>query len=218
MRTVATLDPSVRLVVIQFLIPETLVPEIVPPKGPAKGPPVTARQVSGVEVLKSNSGVYLLHLLDGICPIDEQGQYGLVDSWFVPHFPNKSFVRYVLCRKEYVNHEELHSNFVANRDGLLESLVNLANDNLWTVQGHLNPYFDKEGRPSNHQVLMLGCAGRQPAVDSNGLAIKVFRDGRDADNRGIGPKVSIVEKALRLQVVGNEIFLMAPEPTLAQAV
>ncbi len=211
MRTVATLGPSIRLIVFQFLIPETLVPEVVPPKRSDKSPPAVIQRVSGVEVLKPNSGVYLLHLLDGICPIDEQGPYELVDSWFVPHFPNKSFVRYVLCRKEYVDHEELHSSFVYNRDGLINSLVNLASHNLWTVQSHLNPYFDKEGRPSSHQVLMLGCAGRQPAVDSNGLVIKVFRDGRDKNNRGIGPKVSIVEKALWLEVISNEIVLMAPE-------
>jgi len=211
-RMVATLGPSVRLVVLQFLVPEHLVPAVVPPKGLDKSPSATLLPSSGVEVLKSHSGVYLLHLFDGICPGDGQGSYELVDAWFTPaprHF-GKSAIRYVLCHKEHVKPDELFPGFVAKRDELIDSLVNLADDNLWAVQGHLNPYFDKDGRPSNHKVLMLGCAGRMPTIDSAGNTIKVYRDGRDVDNRGLGPKVPMRDKAPQLNVAGNEIVLTTP--------
>ena len=215
MQTIATLGPSLRLVVLQFLVPDTIRPSVVPPKGPDKNPTTATtppQSSGGVEVLKSNSGVYLLNLLDGICPITEDGHYELVDSWFVPamkHF-GKSSVRYVLCRKEHVKPGELNPNFLANRDRLIDSLVNLVDENLWTVQGHLNPYFERGGSPTDYKVLMLGCAGRQTTVDLVGNSIKVYRDGRDENNQGLGPKVPMRERAFRLQVFGDDIVLVAP--------
>ncbi len=218
MKTVATIGPLVRLIVLQFLVPKELVPAVVPSKGPDKSPSPIMPSLSGVEVLKSTSGVYLLDLFDGICPGDGQGPYELVDSWFVPterHW-GKSIVRYVLCHKNHVKSDELHPGFIAKCDELFESLLNLADDNLWTVQGHLNPYFENNGKgvsqPTDHQVLMLGCAGRQQTTDSAGNIITVFRDGRDENNQGLGPKVPMRDKAFQLKVVDNKILLTAPEP------
>ncbi len=218
MRRVVVLDSSVRLIVLQFLVPKELVPEVVPRKGPDKNPAVTSLpQASGIQVLPSTPGVYLLNLMDGICPITGDGAYELVDAWFVPsiqHF-NKCTVRYVLCRKEHVRPDELYPTFVAKRDELFESLLNFADNNLWATQGHLNPYFEN-GKPtispSEQNVLMFGCAGRQQTTDSAGNTIKVFHGGRDENNQGLGPKVTMREKAPQLKVVGDEVVLVPPEP------
>jgi len=214
MKTLATLGPSVRLIVLQFLMPLELTPEIVPPKRTADAEQTghSIPQVKGIPVLPSTPKVYLLNLLDGICPMNGQGPYELVDSWSVPtlqHF-GKCAVRYVFCHKEHVKIDELFPDFVAKRDELIDSLSNLVDDNLWAVQGHLNPYFEKNSRPSNHKVLMLGCAGRQPAVDSEGREIRVYRDGRDQFNQGLGPKVPMSEVAYHLKVVNGDVVLVAP--------
>jgi hypothetical protein len=214
MKTVATIGPSVRLIVFQFLVPEKLVPVGVPPRRRPSGDASLGKDslppISGVEVLPSTSNVYLLNLIDGIYGIvDGCGSYELVDSWFEPslkHF-GKCFVRYVLCHKMHVKTDELHPDFVAKRDGLMESLVNLVYENIWTIQGHLNPYFERDGEPSNHKVLMFGCVGRVPAFDQKGNPVTVYRDGRDDHGQGLGPKVPVWTKAHQLILAMNDIVL-----------
>lgn len=212
MRVIATLDPSVRLIVIQFLVPLELIPDVIPPKRVSddeNGHSVP--KIKGVEILSSTPKIYLLDLLDNICPITGQGSYELVDSWCTPRSPgDKWFVRYVFCYKEHVERDKLFPDFIAKRDELIESLAGLAGDNLWAVQAYLNPYFGKDGRPTGHKVLMLGCAGRQQAVGSDGCEIKVYRDSRDQFGQGIGPKVPMPDTALHLKVESGNIVLSAP--------
>lgn len=209
---VAKLGPSVRLVVLQFLMKSAQVPAIIPSKRASVAPPLPP--VSGIEVLKSTPGVYLLDLLDGICPITEDGPYELVDAWKKSHESkwDMSFVRFVFCHKKHLKPDELFPDFVIKRDELIESLVNLADNNLWATQGHLNPYFDKGELCVVDKVLMFGCAGRVPTVDQAGYTIKVFRDGRDKDGQGIGPKVPMRDKAPHVKVIGNKVALVAPKP------
>lgn len=205
MTRVATISSLVRLVVIQFFVKADQVPAVVPLHRSFGNPP-NLPDVSGREVLPSTKDVYLLDLLDSILPITGGGPYELVDSWFkiVPF--GKAKVRYVLCHKDHVRTNELHPEFVAKRDELIDSLVNFTNDNLWMVQGHLNPYFDK-GRPSGEEVLMLGCAGRFNILDPLGVTIKVWSGGKDRLGQGIGVEAPITEVRPKLKVVEGEIVL-----------
>ena len=143
---------------------------------------------------------------DGICQIDSQGSYDLVDCWADHRIDGKSSVRFVFCHKNHIESDKLFPNFVAKRDKLIDSFVNLADRNLWTAMGHLNPFFD-QGKPSGHDVLMISCAGRQPAVDNLGCTVKVFRDGKDTNGQGIGPKIPITDRAPKLVAVDGDIVL-----------
>ena len=168
MNTVATLDSSVRLVVLQFLVKKELVPEIIPLKRVSNNPPLAS--VSGVEVLKSTPGVNIFNLAYEI------------DS-------------------EYVDHGGLHPDFITKSGEFAKALIRFVSDNLWAVQAHLNPYFEKDGSESSHQVLMFGCAGRKPDVE-------VFRDGRDENNRGVGPKVLLSTLANELRLDDDRVVFV----------
>ncbi len=208
MKTIATLGPSIRLVVFQFLMKNNLVPEEVPPKRASTAPPLSP--FSGVEVLKSTSKLNIFPLASSVA---YSGEYELVDVWTNSHESkwDMSFVRFVFCHKEHVKRDELFPEFVSQREKLEYIYLDLAAKNLWAVQGHLNPYFEKDGKPSGDKVLMLGCAGRVPTIDSAGNTIKVFRDGRDENNHGVGPKIPMREKVHQLKIVGNDIVIVNPE-------
>lgn len=203
MTRVATISPSVRLVVIQFLVRSEHVPAVVRFRRRFSIP---LPDVSGKEVLPSTKDVYLLDFLDEIIPITGDGPYELVDSWFEMVPFGKAKVRYVLCHKDHVRTKDLHPEFVAERDGLIDSLVNFTSDNLWMVQGHLNPYFDN-GQPSGDEVLMLDCAGRSSILDSLGVTIKVWSGGKDQLGQGIGEMAPITEARPKLKVIEGEVVL-----------
>src|SRR3989338_1011239 len=128
MNTVATLYSSVRLVVLQFLVKKELVPEIIPLKRVSNNPPLAS--VSGVEVLKSTPGVNIFNLA---YEIDSGRDYQLVDVWKTPHETNwkMSFVRFVYCRKEYVDHGGLHPDFITKSGEFAKALIRFVSDNLW---------------------------------------------------------------------------------------
>ena len=202
MRTIATLGPSVRLVVFQFLMKNELVPKIIPPKRASSAPPLPP--VSGVEVLEATPGLNIYPLVSKTVSGKE---YELVDVWEKPHDTNwnMSFVRFVYCRREYVNREKLHPDFVAERDELTKVLTDLVSQNLWATQGHLNPYLEKDGLKTGHDVLMLGSAGRKPNTE-------VFKYGRDKNNRGVGPKVLLSTLARGVDLTnGQVVVLTAPD-------
>src|SRR3989338_4052430 len=192
---VATLDASVRLVAIQFMMPTKRVPAVIQSKRASAIPPM--EPVSGVEVLESTKDVDISPL---VFRVNDNGSYELVDAWKKPHDTNwrMSVVRFVYCRKEFVRHDELFPDFVAKRDKLVAELTSLVSDNLWTVQGHLNPYCEPDGSRSGQDVLMLGCVARKPNVE-------VFQDGRDpVTKQGIGPKVMLGTISSKLRLVEGE--------------
>lgn len=201
MKTIATLGPSVRLVVFQFLMKSAQVPAIVPPKRVSSAPPLSP--VHGVKVLESTPQVDLFPLAIKLASI---GTYELVDVWKKPHETNwkMSFVRFVFCHKEHVKPDELFPDFIAKKDALEKMLIDLAHDNLWATQGYLNPYFEKDGKPSGHQVLMFGC--RRPDSEHG-----CFQGGRDENNRGVGQKVQLSIISPRIDLLdGDEVYLKAP--------
>ncbi|MDO8496529.1 MAG: hypothetical protein Q7S43_03690 [bacterium] len=215
MTRVAKVSPSIRLVVFQFLVNSDHVPAVIRLRR-RSGVELNLPDVPGKEVLPSTKDVYLLNFLDGIIPITGEGPYELVDSWFEMVTDNnrpkskkqesRSKVRYVFCHKDHVRTKDLHPEFVAERDDLVDSLVSLANDNLWMVQGHINPYFDK-GKPTVDEVMMFDCTGRSHILDRLGVTIKVWSGGKDRLGQGIGEEVPITEARPKLKVVEGEIVL-----------
>lgn len=202
MKTIATLSPSVRLVVFQFLMKSAQVPAIVPPKRASETPPLPP--VSGVEILASTPKLSIFPMANSVACCSD---YELMDVWKKSHESkwDMSFVRFVFCHKEHVNCDEIYLNFVAKRAGMGATFFNLVSDNLWATMGHLNPYLGKDGTPTGHQVLMLGSAGRVENTE-------VFSGGRDENNRGVGPKVLLSRLSSRLELIGNFVVLGAPEP------
>lgn len=161
MKTIVTLGPNIRLVVFQFLISKQQIPAIIQPKRNFETPPPPLPLLSGVEVFKSTPGIDISRL---IAEVGSGTSYELVDVWQKFHERNwlMSFVRFVYCRKEYINRTELHPEFVTKRAELTKVLTELVSKNLWATQGHLNPYLEKDGSRSSHQVMMFGSAGRKP--------------------------------------------------------
>ncbi len=218
METIATLGPSIRLVVFQFLMWERLVPRVVPLKLPSDNdstahPP----SMQGVLVLPQTFRVYLAHILASMY-FGKGGQYDLVGALRFPPRPDgKCTVSYTFCRGEYIKHDELHPDFVAKRDEIMASLVARINNNVWATKGHLNPYRDaKDSKTTGHQVLKFNCAGRESTIGKNGRPAYQYRDGRDQFNRGLGPKIPLVDLASKLKVVGDEVVLEDSELVLAQ--
>ena len=214
MTEVTTLGSRVRLIVIQFLMKTDLIPPIVPPQRKTDRPAVPAKATGGRCVLQSTKEVYLLNLLDGICPITGTGPYELVAA---SHSPNErwgmSMVKYVLCHKNHVEDDKLYSEFVAKRNELIESLVSLACDNIWAVQGHLNPYWDTANNcATGEEVLVLGCAGRNTLLDPAGRPVTVYKDGRkygtDGWCRGVGPKILLRDRAKKMIVADSSVQLI----------
>ncbi len=201
MKTITTLGPSVRLVVVQFLMKSNLVPAAIPPKRPSAEPPVTP--VSGVKVLESTPGLDLFPLAVSLA--GSSGNYELVDAWKKPHETKwgMSAVRFVFCYKKHVKQDKLFPEFVAKRDELANIFTDIASANVWATQGHLNPYFE-DNKSTGHLVLMLSCAGRVPNTE-------VFKGGRDENGRGVGPKVQLSTLSPRLDLAsGNKVVLATP--------
>jgi len=214
MARVATVSPSMRLVVFQFLVNSDHVPAVVRLRR-RSGVELNLSDIPGKEVLTSTEDVYLLNFLDGIIPITGDGPYELVDSWFEMVADNRpkskrqegrSKVRYVFCHKDHIRTKDFHPEFVAERDSLVDSLINLANDNLWMVQGHINPYFDK-GKPTTDEVMMFDCTGRSHILNRLGVTVRVWSGGKDRLGQGIGEEVPITEARPKLKIVEGEIIL-----------
>ncbi len=200
--TIATLNESLRLVAVQFMMPNNRIPQGIPPKPVSTKPPMAP--VPGVEVLESTSDTYLFPLLDGIAGSLD---YELVSAWKHPHESDwrVSVVRFMYCRKGYV--ENLCPDFVARRNERTMILAGLVSYNLWTVQGHLNPYCESDGSRTGTDVLMLGCVRRNPLYKANGEPITVFKGGRDPlTKHGIGPMVLLSTISSKLLLIGGKVL------------
>ena len=240
MKTIATLGPSVRLIVFQFHVKNGSVPEGIPKFSESHKP--TARQFegTGVRIMEPTPDVLSEFIADS--------HYQLIDAWHATEEEdwNRSTVRFVFCHKEHLNSTGLRPEFIAQRDGLLESFNCLAGKNLWKTMAHLNPFFIT-GKATSESVLMLDCNSRKQTMklvsvetgefnlvpitteDEEETFVKepvtimveepvtVFQGGRAKVERGvfspgIGPKVLLTDKANRLKLVGNEVVLVAPDP------
>ncbi len=203
---IATINRELRLVVVNFTIKTDLVPDVIPLRTT-----ISNRNYPelGSLVLPSTKNVYLLTLLEGIRQLNGAGEYELVHCWkLLQADPKKMDVRFVFCHKSHIIAGKLNPDFVAKRDELIEAFVNIADDNLWAVQGHLNPYYLPDDSTSGDHVLMLDCNNRQATVEQSGYKkVMTYRDGRDIFGQGLGPRVPLIDLAKKMVVASGEVRL-----------
>jgi len=224
-RMVATLGPSVRLIVLQFHVKNASVPESIPKYSDFHKSTANQFEGTGVRVMEPTPDVLSEFVADS--------GYQLIDAWHAQEKDwNRSVVRFVFCQKEHLNLAGLHPEFIAQRDGLLESFNRLAGKNLWQTMAHINPFF-VAGKATSETVLVLDGNSRKETVKlvqtssikTGGMEfpmefveqpVMVFQGGREKVERGIGPgigpKVLLTDKANRLKLVGNDVVLVVPPP------
>ena len=227
MKTIATLGPSVRLIVLQFHVKNVSVPEGIPKYSDFHKLTVNQFEGTGVRVMEPTPDV----LLEFVAA----SGYQLIDAWHAQKEDwNRSVVRFVFCQKEHLNLAGLRPEFIAQRDGLLESFNRLADKNLWQTMAYINPFFIA-GKATSETVLVLDGNSRKETVKlvqtssikTGGMEfptefaeqpVMVFQGGREKPRpfetigQGIGPKVLLTDKANRLKLVGNDVVLVAPPP------
>ena len=228
--TVATLGPAVRLVVFKFLMRSELVPDYIPPL-PSNRSSV-APAYNGTQVLPSTPDVWLADLRAGL--LNTKGDYAFVGARVADERTNTkrkvrrgglveivevkiSDVRFTFCRRRHLTDDPPHPDFVEKFDRLVNTFVDLTKSNLWAVQAYRNPYLNEDGTAGKGSVLMLNCAGRKEAVRPDGTPVLEYTGGREqvltpegrAISQGIGPKVSILNKASELKLVGKEVQLIS---------
>lgn len=154
MRTIATLGPSVRLVVFQFHVKNASVPEGIPKYSDFHKATAAQFEGTGVRVMEPTVDVLSDFVVDS--------GYCLIDAWHATEEENwtRSVVRFVFCHKEHLNPDGLRSEFLAKRDGLLESFNGLTGKNLWKTMAHINPFF-VTGKATDETVLVLDCNSRK---------------------------------------------------------
>ena len=200
---VAMLGPSVQLVVFKFLIKSKLVPDCIPrlPINPSGVTPT----VPGVQVMSSTPDVWLAGLRTGL--LYTMGDYILVGARANERADGRSDVRFTFCHRQHLAENSPHPDFVERFHQLVGTFIDLTKSNLWTTMAHLNPYLNEDGTASKGSVLMLDCNGRKEAIQPDGKPVMVY-DERDEFGQGIGPKISILNKASELKLVGKEVQLV----------
>lgn len=224
MTKIATLGPSVRLVVFQFHVKNGSVPEGIPKYSDFHKATANQFEGTGVRIMEPTADV----LSDFISDSD----YQLIDTWHNTEEDwTRSVVRFVFCHKEHLNPAGLRPEFVAQQNDMMKRFNNLAGKNLWKTMVHINPFF-VTGKATDETVLVLDCNSRKETtklVPTSFVVIDdmefptefveqpvtVFQGGREKLGRGIfspgiGPKVLLTDKANRLKLVGNEVVLVPP--------
>ena len=223
--TVATLGPSVRLVVLKFLMRSELVPACIP-RLPINRSGI-ASIFQGRQVLPSTPDVWLAGLRTGL--LYTKGNYVLRGARVAGERTSTKFkkgkqvevkmsdVRFTFCRRKSVNDTPPHENFVDRFNQLVNAFVDLTKLNLWTTMGHLNPYLNKDGTTTGKgSVLMLDCAGRKEAVKPDGKPVMVYEGGREKPlmpgyiSQGIGAKIPLINRAKELKLAGKKVQLVTP--------
>lgn len=225
---VATLGPSVRLVVFKFLIRSGLVPDFIPriPTNSSGFTPATR----GKDVLPSTSNVWLAGLRTGL--LNSRGSYQLVGARVVGErvstktkvikgVPTKkvevkmSDVRFTFCHRKHVN-DKTHPDFAERFNAIVNTFVDWTKFNIWTTTAHLNPYYDLDSGSvvNGVKVLMFSCASRTTAVNPDGGPVMVYEGGREKPafpgqfTQGIGLKVPLLNVASEIKISGNKVLLV----------
>lgn len=220
---VATLGPSVRLVVFKFLIRSELVPDFIPrmPVNSSGFTPAT----QGKEVLPSTPNVWLAGLRTGL--LNSRGNYLLVGARVVGERTSTKWVRgkrvevktsdvrFTFCHRKHVN-DKTHPDFAERFNAIVNTFVDWTKSNLWTTMAHLNPYFDLDNGSTVNgaKVLMFSCARRTPAVNPDGVPVMVYEDGREKPtipgqiSQGIGQKVPLLEIASEIKMSENKVLFV----------
>lgn len=224
MTRIATLGPSVRLVVFQFHVKTQSVPEGIPKYSDFHKSTASQFEGSGVRIMEPTPNVLSEFVADS--------GYQLIDTWHATEEEdwNRSTVRFVFCHKKHLNPAGLRPDFVAQRDNFMKNFNNFSTRNMWQTMVHINPFF-VAGKATNETVLMLDCNSRKElvklvqvvvaSVDTENFVtlveepVMVYQGGREKLGQGvfcpgIGPRIPLTDKANRLKLIGNEVVLMKP--------
>lgn len=199
------LEPSVRLVVVQF---DYSNPEITPgglKKFAVKETPRgNGSTVSGVEVLARTEKVavtsnFFSHL--------ETKGYQLVEAGYKEAVKNGHpyhSLRVIFAQNCYAAPSE---EVKKDRGEILMEVSEFCGHAMWTVKGYRNPFLENGAAVSNQSVLSLVCFGREPLFENDGTVRRVWsRDAQGNQLRNV-PKVPILPNyELRLNGQG-EIYL-----------
>lgn len=217
MQTIATLSPSIRLVIFRFLMKSALVPDFVP-RLPVQSSTATPT-IRGVEVLPSTPNVCFMNLFEGL--FKPKSKYEWRGARVAGERVSKtqmihgklveimtSDVRFTFCHRRHLNQDPPHRDFVTRHDQLFNFLTRTIAGNLWSVQAYLNPYFQKDGAASNGNVLMFSCAGRRPVFNPDGSPVKIHYYEFERDKSPIGlVVVPLINTAKKLELIDKEVRL-----------
>lgn len=210
-KTIVKMDSTIRLIVFKFVTREQM-PALVPRRPPQAVPP--GDTIAGVSILDRTPDMFL-----GDMTLNEFG-YRLADAKVFGESDDRTDVRFVFCREEYLKKTiSKNSNIPLRARELVNVFNGMAAKNIWTVQGHLNPFRDANGNQDGTKVVMLSAAGRRPLYDASGNIIAVWEGGRNAENRGVGRKIPLLDlpTTKRLRTGREGIVLSGADQTLAQA-
>lgn len=222
MYKVATLGPSVRLIVFQYHVKNVNVPDNIPKYSDFHKSTAGQFDGTGVRVMEPTTDVLSEFIADS--------GYQLIDTWHNTEEDDwtRSVVRFVFCHKEHLNPAGLRPEFVAGRNDFLNSLKQLTDKNLWQTMAHVNPFFIT-GKATSETVLILDCNSRKATTKLTQVnkdraeeiptweevPVTVFQGGREKVEQGIGPgigpKIPLTDKANRLKLIGNEVVLVTPK-------
>lgn len=193
-KTVATLGPSVRLIVFKFLIKSNYVPDYIPRLPINRSGVMPA--VRGQEVLPSTPTVYLGGVVREFFSSSGSGNYKFVGARVADEERDdgRNDVRFTFCHRQHLNSSPSHPNFKKMLTKLREALRRMTEDNVWSVQTYLNPYLLENGKACRGKVLMLNCNSRRQVVNPDGSEMMIWAT-HDELGRGIGPKMSLLSTA-----------------------
>lgn len=216
--TVAVIGPAVRLVVFDLLVRSDLVPRTIPRviRPPVVTVPDAIREArKGRMVFPSTPDINMANLAAGLYLQRRRNDYSLVGGKVVDERGDgKSQLVFTFCHRQYLSDDPPHPNFVERRGDIEEFFRDATTNNLWTAMGFLNPYLMADGVHTGQSVLMLKCTGRKALFEPDGTPVMVYEGGREKATspgqftRGIGAKVSLTERAEKMNLVGNEIRLV----------
>ena len=210
-KTIATLGPEIRLVVFKFLLKSVaLVPDCIPRLSVIKQgiTPV----LRGREILQSTPDVSLEHLQMHLL---NDPDYILVGARANKRIDGKYDVRFTFCHIQYLNDTPAHPVFTARFEQLINVFIDFRKS-IWTTMAHLNSYLSEDGSSGKGSVLMWDCNGRRKAVNLDGSPVTVYEGGRQKPfglgfvGQGIGPKVSLMDKASHLKLIDKKVQMVMP--------
>jgi len=225
---IATLGLSLRLIVFKFLIKSDLVPPVIPRVPISQNTPT--EETRGRQVLVSTPDIWIPRL---VLSLFDKRSYKFVGARVAGERVSErmkhgslvevimSDVRFTFCHRQYLNDKPPHENFTrAIKDRCRQTLTNMAINNLWSVEGYLNPHLQEDGSVGIGDVLMLDCNGRKQAIQ-DGKPVKVYAGSLEKNTSwnqagcGIGPKISLIDKASRLDLVNREVVLVNPAAAIS---
>lgn len=219
--TIATLGPSVRLIVFRFLTRKGFMPNVVPfvPIVRSPGTVRPDKKREGRQVLPPTSETWLYGLVNYllVLGLDRPDHHNSTDYEYVGagiverRLDDKDDTRFTFCHRSYRNNSDLNPNFKNHYEELSAVLMKTVMDNLWLTSAYLNPYVVNDEQ-TDQSILMFDSNSRQEAIKQDGSPVMAYEDRREKSTvpgqigKGIGSLVPLLKRANKLVLYpGNTI-------------